>query len=119
MRLLSPFLVTAILMFLVGCNSPTKLFVSPDGSDQNDGSINSPYLSAKKALAEVRSLKINAPNKDIVINFREGNYRIGESLTLDSLMSGVSLEAYKDEKAIFSGGVSISKIGRASCRERV
>lgn len=109
MRLLSPFLVTAILMFLVGCNSPTKLFVSPDGSDQNDGSINSPYLSAKKALAEVRSLKINAPNKDIVINFREGNYRIGESLTLDSLMSGVSLEAYKDEKAIFSGGVSISK----------
>lgn len=43
-----------------------------------------------------------------MINFREGIYRIDDSLALDSLMSGISIERYEDEKVVFSGGVSIS-----------
>ena len=108
MKTLSSILLTAILMFLVGCNNIDELFVSPDGNDQNSGSINSPYLSAKKALAEVRMIKAENPKKKVVINFREGIYRIDDSLALDSLMSGISIERYEDEKVVFSGGVSIS-----------
>lgn len=63
MKTLSSILLTAILMFLVGCNNIDELFVSPDGNDQNSGSINSPYLSAKKALAEVRMIKAENPKK--------------------------------------------------------
>lgn len=93
---------------LFGCGGSLTVFVSPDGNDQNDGSINSPYLSAQKALSEVRMNKSKAPKKEFAINFREGTYRIDDSLALDSLMSGISIEAYKNEKVIFSGGVSIS-----------
>lgn len=108
MKTLSSLLLIAILMFLVGCNNIDELFVNPDGNDQNSGSINSPYLSAKKALAEVRMIKAENPKKKVVINFREGIYRIDDSLALDSLMSGISIERYEDERVVFSGGVSIS-----------
>lgn len=107
MKLLSPFLIITMQIILISCNSNSVLFVSPDGSDHNDGTINSPYLSVNKALTEVRAMKIAAPNKDVVINLREGTYRIDDTIALDSLMSGISIEAYKDEKVVFSGGVSI------------
>lgn len=100
-------LFTLIPLGILSCNSSSKIFVSPDGSDRNDGSINSPYLSPKKAFTEVRAMKTAAPNKDVVINFREGSYRIDNTLALDSLMSGLTIQAYNDENVVFSGGISI------------
>ena len=111
MKLFSHFRIVTLLLLLslclIGCGRSSQVFVSNEGSDQNDGSINSPYLSAKKALAEARINKTKSPKRDYVINFREGTYRIEESLALDSLMSGITIQAYNDEKVVFSGGVSI------------
>lgn len=108
MRINALFFLLLVVLFTVSCNDFETIYVSAEGNDRNDGSINSPYLTASKALAEVRVMKIDAPNKDVVISFREGTYRIDDSLALDSLMSGVSIKAYKDEKVVFSGGVPIS-----------
>lgn len=101
-------LFTLIPLGIISCNGSPQIYVSSDGSDQNDGSINAPYLSAKRALEEVRKNKAKFPKKNFVINLREGSYRINESLALDSLMSGITIQAYNDEKVVLSGGVSIS-----------
>ena len=104
-RIMTLFILLAFT--LLGCGGSSNLFVSIDGNDLNDGSINSPYLSAQKALSEVRLSKSQNHEKNFVINFREGTYRIDDSLALDSIMSGIIMQAYNDEKVIFSGGVSI------------
>ena len=104
-RVLNLLFITSFL--IMGCTDHNSVFVSPEGSDQNDGTIKSPFLSASKALLEARKSKAIDPDKDIVINFRAGTYRIDETLELDSLLSGLCLQAYKDEKVIFSGGISL------------
>lgn len=74
----------------------TYIYVSPDGSDQNDGTISSPFRTLKQA-----ALKATAGTTVFV---REGTYY--ESLYVEhsgTKSKPINFKNYQDEKVIISG----------------
>lgn len=56
-----------------------ELFVSPEGSDSNAGTIDSPFLTVARAQEEVRKYNQNMSG-DILVYLREGTYEITEPM---------------------------------------
>ena len=87
-------------------------FVAPDGSDNGDGSIESPFATLDKARDEVR--KINGSmTGDIVVYLRGGDYRITEPVEFDTRDSGtggftIRYEAYGDEEPVINGAQKVT-----------
>ncbi|HNZ99857.1 hypothetical protein [Ruminococcus sp.] len=62
-------------------------YVSPEGSDSGDGSLDSPFATLERARDEVR--KVNGSmTGDIVVYLRGGDYRITEPVEFDTRDSG-------------------------------
>ena len=85
-----------------------ELFVSPEGSDSNAGTINSPFLTVARAQEEVRKHNQNMSG-DILVYLREGTYEITEPMQFgveDSGSNGyyVVYQNYQDELPVISGG---------------
>ena len=90
-----------------GENGHIEYFVSPYGSDNNAGTIDSPFKTLEKARDTVRTIE---KNNDIYIYLREGDYYMSESFSLDSQDSGnssgtVIYSAYNDESVTLHGDV--------------
>ena len=60
-----------------------ELFVSPEGSDSNAGTIDSPFLTVARAQEEVRKYNQNMSG-DILVYLREGTYEITELCNSES-----------------------------------
>lgn len=89
-----------------------QLFVSPDGSDTNSGSITAPLRTVQKALSYVEAIKSSLPVKGFVIYLREGIYLTTDTITLGAQHSGTDeapliISAYNSEEVKLRGGVSI------------
>ena len=85
-----------------------ELYVSPKGSDSNDGSIDRPFLTVERARQEVRKFN-SSMTGDILVYLREGTYPITEPLNFDTEDSGsngfyVVYQNYQDELPEISGG---------------
>ena len=85
-----------------------ELFVSPEGSDSNAGTIDSPFLTVARAQEEVRKYNQNMSG-DILVYLREGTYEITEPMQFgveDSGSNGyyVVYQNYQDELQMISGG---------------
>ena len=77
---------------------PSKIhYISLEGSDNNNGSIEQPWSSLKHAIRKVKGGE--------TIQFREGNYRIGIVLDNFKTDNGIPLtiESYPNEKVVFEG----------------
>lgn len=91
-----------------------EIYVATDGDDQNDGSKEKPLASVNAAKEKIREMKKEGLfPKGYVVYIREGTYSITESIVLTQEDSGtaeapVTYRAYRDEKVVFSGGVSVS-----------
>lgn len=88
------------------------LYVSPDGSDENDGSKEAPYQSLRKAQEVVRTMTADQTG-DIAVVIREGRYTLGSKLTFDEEDSGcngydVVWMSYPGEVVKISGGREIT-----------
>lgn len=80
-------ILTFVIILLSSCGAPKveqtsdtilKVYVSKNGSDQNDGTLNSPYQSIHKALDRAyQSLKNNSK---VEILIEEGTYLSGDGL---------------------------------------
>ena len=70
----------SVTSFTVHADRPSvvQLFVAPDGSDENDGSITGPFATLEKARDTVRLLR-----KPAVVNLRAGVYHLSTSFLLD------------------------------------
>lgn len=86
------------------------VYVAPDGSDTNDGSIHKPLAT----MAAARNLvcKINT-DKDIYVVFRGGTYSQQETVKFNSSDSGengkkIVYMSYPGEEAVFNGGIKIT-----------
>ncbi len=97
-------------------NTPTELFVSATGSDTNMGTIDSPYLTIEKARDKIREMKKSGqyPAGGVVVNIREGEYRITKTLDFTSEDSGtkegpVVYRGYMNEKPVITGAIEITK----------
>lgn len=97
-----------------------EIFVSANGSDDNTGTIDSPFKTIEKARDAVRSIK-SKPQGGIVVNVRGGVYPVSKTIEFTAEDSGtkdcpVIYKAYNDEKVSFIGGKTIdtSKIQKVT-----
>lgn len=80
-----------------------EVFVSVNGSDQNSGTIRSPYNSLSKALSACQGLK----GMDVRILLRSGTYYLDKTILLNSKdmkCRSLKMESYAQEKVVISAG---------------
>jgi hypothetical protein len=111
------FILLTVLFFtsMVYAESINKrsYYVSVSGSDNNDGSINSPFATIEKARDAVRGEKRDAFSSAYTIYLREGIYHINKTIEFDERDASKNntptvIKAYNDEVVRISGGVKIS-----------
>ncbi len=95
-------------------NLPLNIYVSVDGDDNNSGTFDKPLKTPQAARDMIRKIKAQGayPEKGINVIFREGTYRITDSLKLEKHDSGtvnspITYKAFENEKVIFSGADSL------------
>ncbi|HCO96886.1 MAG TPA: hypothetical protein DIU00_23610, partial [Phycisphaerales bacterium] len=87
-----------------------EVFVSPDGSDANPGTIARPFATIQRAQKAVRSL---AGTEPVAVNLRRGTYYLAETIVFTPEDSGtqndpVVYKAYGKEPVRISGGRRLS-----------
>ena len=95
-------------------DAPTQAtyYVSPTGSDSNDGSQANPFKTLAKAKEVVRTLP--KTGGDIVVQIADGFYPVDETLVFDKEDSGsatctIRYEAAPGAKPVISGGEMLDK----------
>ena len=89
------------------------IYVSPNGSDDGDGSKEHPFATLTRARDEVRKIKKSGlPEGGITVSVMGGRYQSPSLLTLSSEDSGkagapIRYVAYGDSEPIFSGSVPL------------
>ena len=84
-------------------------FVSPDGNDKNEGTIDSPLESIEGAQKLVRDYKSSFPDIEVTVYFRGGKYYRTQSAIFSHEDGGtesgsVIYKAYPGEKPVILGG---------------
>ncbi len=87
-------------------------YVAPNGSDNNPGTIDSPFQTLDHARSVVSGL-VNSMSGDIVVNLRGGTYNLNQPLQFGAGDSGangynVIYQAYGNEIPVISGGQTIT-----------
>ena len=103
---------TVTATFAYNTNSSGPFYVSPSGSDNNGGTINSPFKTLLKARDAIRSVNSNM-SADIYVYLRAGTHTLDSTLTLTSSDKGTNghriyYKAYPGETPVISGGVSVA-----------
>ncbi len=76
------------------------IYVSPDGSDDADGSIDAPLRSIEGAKKKARDF-----NGNVTVYLRGGFYTVDNTVTFSSKDKGyISFESYPGEKAVITAG---------------
>ena len=107
-------MLSAPLCSAQGQTSDVKIWVSPQGNDDADGSEQSPLATLEKAFAQVRQLRSTsgAALGTVHIVMKGGIYRLSSTLTLTKADSGTPtsptiVEAAKGEQPVISGGIPV------------
>jgi len=90
-------------------------FVAPDGDDANSGAEDRPFASLSRARDAVREVKRKAPDKDIRIVIRGGEYYLPEGVAFGPEDSGgpkqkITYAAFPGEAPVLIGGVRLGGI---------
>jgi len=98
-------------VFAMEDSAELELYVSPDGDDDNNGSISAPFRTLLKARDTVRGLNDNMGG-DIVVYLRGGEYAMPEKLIFNEEDSGsngynVVYRNYPGETPVITGGQRI------------
>ena len=97
-----------------GLTSAASIYVALNGNDSNDGSINAPFATLKKAQEYVRGMIAagNLPAGGVTVYLREGTYYMYEGLEFTEADSGtvdcpITYTSYNNEKVTLSGLVPL------------
>lgn len=106
-------ILLSIFAFATLSVSAADIYVSPDGADTNEGSVDSPLKSLRIALRKARNLRrLNDPSvrDGITIHVTKGTYNLYEPLYIRPEDSGTpySPTVIKGEDAVISGGVAVT-----------
>ncbi len=112
-------LLTAAI--IAGCSStesgdPLEIFVSVNGNDRNNGSVEAPFQTLAGALRSTRELRrLGDPSIEsgILIILEKGTHRLDETLVIRPEDSGTEssptvIRSAGDAGAVLSGGIIIS-----------
>lgn len=80
-------LIAANLPMVAQAATYQQFYVSPSGSDSNDGTQSKPFKTLQKAQEAVRNINTNMTG-DIYVNIAEGTYYLDEMLDIRSEDSG-------------------------------
>ncbi|MFI3248520.1 MAG: right-handed parallel beta-helix repeat-containing protein [Rikenellaceae bacterium] len=109
------FWLGAVAMLLSSCmGGSVEYYVSPQGSDSNDGSLESPFATITKAQEAIRSLSQAERKSNISVYIRGGEYKLSQRVRFgveDSAPDGYkySYEAYGDEEPRFTSNHKLSE----------
>ncbi len=114
-KIIYKFLQVLLLSFLfIEPVYALDLFVSTNGSDNENGTYEKPLKTIKAARDKIRSLRANKKNKEniFIVNIRAGTYFINDSIALEKVDSGsinnhVIYRAYNNEDVRLTGGVDV------------
>ena len=89
-----------------------SFYVSPNGSDNNSGTLSSPFLTISKAQTAARAISGNMTG-DIYINVEPGTYNFTSQMTFTSSDSGtngykVIYQGAKSMQTFINGGTTIN-----------
>ena len=89
-----------------------EIYVSPNGSDNNPGTLTEPLKTIAAARDKVQSMNDDM-ERDIVVYLRGGNYVLDETLEFTEEDSGtnghmITYKAYGDEAVSVSGGQQVT-----------
>jgi hypothetical protein len=104
--------LTVILAFAsIGC-SQREFYVSPQGSDRNEGTIDAPFATIDRAKEAVRKA-LEQTDEDITVYLRGGMYQLKESVVFGPQDGGkdnqrVIYRNYKGEEPVISAGVRVN-----------
>ena len=103
-----------------------EIYVSPDGDDDNDGSIDSPLATLNGAKAAVLSLRTEKglPDGGVSVIFMPGTYKVMSTTSFTKEDSGeagkpVVYRAMEGGTAIFDGGVTLDPYAFVPASEEV
>ncbi len=101
----SLFYLTVLLISIAfqSCTDNAEIYVSPAGSNNNNGSIKQPFATIQHAIDFI---KVNKHDNSVII-IREGIYEMKKSLILDSLPDNLVIKAYQGESVHITGGQRI------------
>jgi hypothetical protein len=93
-------------------SSQTTFYVSPDGNDENPGSIGAPFKTVSAARDAVRLIN-SSMSGDIVVYLRGGTYHVSETITFGTEDGGrngfrVYYRAMEGETPVLSGAVKVT-----------
>ncbi len=89
-----------------------KIYVSPNGSDTNDGSVNAAFKTFSRAVDEVRCIIKSGACSPVTVYFFAGTYTVEHELTSEDCNNAghpVKYCAYGDGEVVFTSGKTISK----------
>lgn len=98
------------LFFCFTLQSQTVFYVSPSGSDSNDGSFGKPFATLQRAQKAVLKASKQQP---VHVYLRGGIYYLPETFVVNADGSGtaegpVVYQSYKEERPVISGGRRLS-----------
>ena len=104
--------------------SAEDFFVSPEGSDQNAGTLDSPLASIASAQAKVREFKQANPKEAVTVYLRDGKYYLSEPIVFEPADSGtkagpITYKAYQDEVPQVLGGVKLKDLKWEKTKDNV
>ena len=122
--------LTLMLSMLTVCSAENtdklQLFVATDGSESATGTIDNPFKTIEQARDKIREIKKNGqyPAGGIVVNIRNGVYRITETINFTAEDSGteaapVIYRGYMNEKPVITGAVEIIAKAEAITDEKI
>ncbi|MDO8649699.1 MAG: putative Ig domain-containing protein [Candidatus Berkelbacteria bacterium] len=90
-----------------------KIYVATTGNDNNDGTIDRPFLTLDKAKARVRQIKAANSSTPITVLARGGTYYMDTPLNLSAADSGsagapITYASYPGETAVITGAKEVS-----------
>ena len=110
----TPKIIHSVSLLLLGLCLATpihaiNIYVSPHGSDANNGSLHKPFATLQRAQQEARKHSRREP---VTVYLRGGAYYLSETLTLTADDSGsesapVIYRAYPNENPTVSGGAEL------------
>jgi hypothetical protein len=89
----------------------TEIYVAPDGSDADPGTLQQPFQSIAEAQLRVRRSGL-AGKEPVTVHLRAGTYYLSDTLVFTPADSGsadapVRYVAYDGEQAVISGGLKL------------
>lgn len=96
-----------VLCISTSLYAQTKIYISPSGNDEHQGTLSAPLATLDKALKKVKS----APEKEVHILLRKGVYYLSQTVRIDPDVLAdkkLLISSYQNEHVELNGGRKLS-----------